>query len=286
MVKPAILRRAVEYLQTKYHMSERRACRALGFGRSSCQYRSRRCEPAELVATLHELAAERPRFGYRRLCVLLRRRGHAVNHKRVYRLYRAAGLAVRRRRRKRVAAGLRRPLVVPTRPNERWSMDFVSDAFDGGRGFRILNVVDDFTRECLAAEVDTSLPGLRVARVLDEIAERRGAYPASIVVDNGPEFTGRDLDAWAYRRGVELRFIRPGKPVENAFVESFNGRLRDECLNQHWFVSLRDARERIRDWRIDYNTERPHSALGNLPPAQYAEQWRLKERTRFTLEVA
>jgi len=286
MVKPAPLRRAVSYLVKKYQMSERRACRALGFARSSFQYRSRRCEPPELVAKLHDLAAKRPRFGYRRLCVLLRREGHRVNHKRVYRLYRAAGLAVRKRKRKRVAASLRRPHVLPTRPNERWSMDFVSDAFDGGRVFRVLNVVDDFSRECLATEVDTSLPGLRVARVLDRIAEERGSYPRSIVTDNGPEFTGRELDAWAYRRGVEIQFIRPGKPVENAFVESFNGRFRDECLNQNWFLSLGDARKRIEDWRTDYNTVRPHSALGNLSPACYARDWKFKERTRFTQEVA
>jgi len=290
MVKPAPLRRAVEYLAQKYEMSERRACKALGFARSSCQYRSRRCEPLGLVAEIHKLAAERPRFGYRRISVLLRRRGHQVNHKRVYRLYSAAGLSVRKRSRKRIAATLRRPHVLPTRPNERWSMDFMADAFHGGRAFRILNVVDDFTRECLASEVDTSLPALRVARTLDAIAEQRGGFPAAIVVDNGPEFASRELDGWAHRRNVELRFIRPGKPIENAFVESFNGRLRDECLNENWFVSLKDARQRIEEWRIDYNTERPHSALSNLPPARYAEAWRKKDRekneSRFTQEVA
>jgi putative transposase len=286
MVKPALYRRAVDYAQTKYEVSQRHACRALGFGRSSCQYRSKRVDPAALVTQLHELAAERPRFGYKRLCLMLRRKGHTVNHKRVYRLYKAAGLAVRRRNRKRIAATLKRPHVLPTAPNQRWSMDFVSDAFDGGRTFRVLNVVDDFSRECLAAEVDTSLPGLRVARVLDRISEQRGGYPKTLVVDNGPEFTGRELDAWAHRHKVDILFIRPGKPIENAFVESFNGRMRDECLNQHWFISLNDARTRIEEWRIDYNTERPHSALGNLPPARYADEWRKKQRSRFTQQVA
>ena len=162
------------------------------------------------------------------------------------------------------------PRVIPAQPNRRWSMDFVSDALESGRRIRCLTVVDDFTRECLAIEIDTSLPGLRVVRVLERIAAERGGLPEAIVLDNGPEIAGRALDAWAYAKGITLAFIRPGKPVENAFVESFNGRFRDECLNEHWFTSLADARQIIESWRCDYNQTRPHSSLGGLTPAEFA----------------
>ena len=195
MVKPADYRRAVGYLQAEHQMSERRACRALGFCRASAQYRPRREVPTELVAKLRELAARRPRWGYRRLHILLRREGLSVNHKRVYRLYRLEGLAVRRKRRKRLASAIRTVLPPPTAPNERWSMDYVSDALVGGPRFRAFTVVDDFTRECLAIEVDTSIPGLRATRVLERIAEAR-PLPKTLVCDNGPQFTGRDFDSW------------------------------------------------------------------------------------------
>jgi len=214
-------------------------------------------------------AAERPRFGYRRLHTLVRREGLQVNHKRVYGVYRGAGLQVRRRRRKRLTRGQRVPLPAPSRRGERWSMDFMADTLADGRGFRTLNVVDDFTRECVAIEVDRSLPGLRVVRVLDRLAETVG-LPAVLVLDNGPEFSGRALDTWAYARRVHLRFIRPGKPIENAFVESFNGKFRDECLNEHWFASVTEARTLIEAWRVDYNTVRPHSALGGETPLHFA----------------
>ena len=211
----------------------------------------------------------RARFGYRRLHILLEREGLVVNHKRVHRIYRAAGLQVRRRRRKRLTRAERMPLPTPSQRLERWSMDFTADTLADGRGFRTLNIVDDFTRECVAIEVDRSLPGLRVARVLDRLHAAIG-LPQTIVVDNGPEFAGRTLDAWAYARGVTLRFIRPGKPIENAYVESFNGKFRDECLNEHWFVSLADAKAAIEAWRIDYNTVRPHSSLAGRTPDQFA----------------
>ena len=243
----------------------RRACRVLKLAESTFRYRSRRKEPEGLRARLLELAAERPRFGYRRLHILLVREGWQVNHKRIQRMYREEKLAVRRKRRKRVAQTARKPRVLPEGPNERWSMDFMADSLATGRGFRTFNVVDDYSRECVAIEVDSSLSGERVARVLDQVIERRGK-PASLVMDNGPEFASRALDAWAYERGIQLDFIRPGKPIENCFVESFNGKFRDECLNQHWFVSLRDARLEIEAWRQDYNRVRPHSALGGLPP--------------------
>ena len=192
-----------------------------------------------------------------------------VNHKRVHRLYRAAGLQVRRRCRKRLTRGDRIPLPAPRRRLERWSMDFTVDSLGDGRGFRTLNIVDDYTRECVAIEVDRSLPGRRVTRVLDRLHAAVG-LPQTIVVDNGPEFAGRTLDAWAYARGVTLRFIRPGKPIENAYVESFNGKFRDECLNEHWFVSVADAQAVIEAWRVDYNTVRPHSSLNQVTPAQFA----------------
>jgi putative transposase len=236
--------------------------------RSSYRYALRREEPAGLRGRLQALAQERRRFGYRRLTVLLRREGWPVNHKRVYRLYREAGLGVRRRKRKRIGALERQPLTLPTRRNERWSMDFVFDALTDGRRFRSLNIVDDFNRECLAAEVDTSIPGARVVRVLERLRDLRGV-PEVLVADNGPEFAGQALDVWAYEQGVKLHFIEPGKPVQNAFIESFNGRMRDECLNEHWFMSLAEARETIESWRRDYNEVRPHSSLGNRTPQEF-----------------
>jgi putative transposase len=256
-------------LQTR-GTSVRRACPVVGLSRATWRYQ-RRVSP-ENVALLDRLQAHataRPRFGYRRLHILVDRDGLRVNHKRVYRLYRAAGLQVRRRRRKRLTRGERVPLPVPTRRGERWSMDFTLDTLADGRAVRTLNIVDDFTRECVAIEVDRSLPGLRVTRVLDRLQHTVG-LPASIVVDNGPEFAGRTLDAWAYAHGVTLRFIRPGKPIENAYVESFNGKFRDECLNEHWFLNLVDAKTEIERWRVDYNTVRPHSSLDQATPDHFA----------------
>ncbi|AMD47375.1 hypothetical protein H558_14885 [Bordetella holmesii H558] len=216
------------------------------------------------------MAVAKRRYGYRRIHVLLRREGWQANHKRIWRLHSLAGLSVRKRKRKRIAATERvvRPAAIA--PNQSWSMDFVADGLAYGRRFRCLTIVDDYTRECLAIEVDTSLPGLRVAMVLQRLAEMRG-LPRSITVDNGPEFAGRALDAWAYQAGVKLSFIRPGKPVENAYIESFNGKFRDECLNEHWFLSLRQAKSLIENWRVEYNTDRPHSALGYLTPAQFVQ---------------
>jgi putative transposase len=217
------------------------------------------------------LAQERPRYGYRRLQVLLGREGVTVNHKRLWRIYRQEGLAVRRKRRKRAAMGRRVMLAPAQEVNERWSMDFVGDSLADGRTFRTLNIVDDFSREAPAIVVDQSIPGERVVRELDTLGAERG-LPKMIVMDNGPEFAGKALDAWAYRNGVTLHFIRPGKPVENAYVESFNGKFRDECLNEHWFTSVPHARDVIEGWRQDYNEVRPHSSLGNLAPAEFARR--------------
>lgn len=263
-------RKAVRTLQAAHRYSERRACGLIRLDRSTCRYRSRRGDEAPLRARLRDLAAQRPRYGYRRLYILLRREGIAVNHKKVQRLYREEGLAVRRKKRKRVAQVSRQPRPVPERRNERWSMDFMQDTLADGRCFRTLNIVDDFSRECVAIEVGRSIPGERVVRVLERLAFQRG-LPELLVVDNGPEFAGKALDAWAYRNGVGLHFIRPGKPVENAFVESFNGSFRDECLNENWFVSLADAVHKIEVWRQDYNRKRPHSSLGNRTPEEFAK---------------
>jgi putative transposase len=218
---------------------------------------------------LRELAEQRKRFGSPRLHVLLKREGLVVNHKRTERIYREEGLALRRKRRRKGAAGARVILPAAERPNQHWSMDFVADSIVTGRRFRALTIVDDYSRECPAIEVDTSLGGVRVVNVLERLAEARG-LPEIITVDNGPEFIGQALDAWAYSKGVKLNFIRPGKPIENAYAESFNGRLRDECLNSNWFISLKQARHVIESWREDYNQVRPHSSLNNLTPTEYA----------------
>ena len=268
MVTPEQRRTAVTHAMHTADVSERRACRYTGFARSSQRYQSRRPPRPELRARLHALATERPRWGYRRLYVLLRREGLLVNRKLVQRLYREERLQVRARKRKRVAVP-RVPLPAPTRPNEQWSMDFVSDALGDGRKFRALTLVDDCTREAPAIAVDFSLPGERVVQVLDAVATERG-YPTAIVCDNGPEFAGTTLDRWADTHRVALQFIEPGKPVQNAFSESFNGKFRDECLNENWFVSLTDAQQTIEAWRVDYNLARPHRGLANRTPAECA----------------
>lgn len=223
----------------------------------------------ELRAALREVAAEKPRYGYRRLHDRLKRkRGWQVNHKLIYRLYREEQLAVRKKMRKRLAAERRGRLDPATYPNERWSMDFVTDTLSDGRVFRSLTIVDQFSKKLPALEVDFSLTGERVARVLDELAQR-GMKPGTIVVDNGPEFAGKALERWAHQNNVELHFIKPGKPTENAFIESFNGKFRDECLNENCFLSIEDARRIIEEFRVEYNDHRPHSSLGNLSPAEF-----------------
>ncbi len=270
MVGPTAKRLAVGLLRRDLGLSLRRACRVVGLSTATWRYQTAP-DPmaAALEAQLREQAAARPRFGYRRLHTLLARVGWQVNHKRLYRVYRAAALQVRRRQRKRRLAGDRIVLPPLTARRQRWSMDFMRDTLADGRPFRTLNIVDDFTRECLAIEVDRSLPGVRVVRVLERLAASIG-LPALIVVDNGPEFVSRAVDAWTYAHGVTLRFIRPGKPLENAYIESFNGKFRDECLNEHWFQTVAEAQAVIAAWRLDYNEVRPHSALGDVTPATFA----------------
>jgi len=252
-----------------FGLSQRRACRLVNLQPCIYRYRSRRGEDSVIRERLKQLGREHPRWGYRFFHVLLRREGHHINHKRVLRLYREEGLKLRPKKRHKVVSVQRERPAVTTGINQRWSMDFVSDTLSCGRRFRALTLVDCHSRECLALEVDTSLNGERVVRVLERLKETRG-LPAVIQTDNGPEFTGRALDTWAYRNRVKLFFIEPGKPVQNAHVESFNGKLRNECLNQEWFTSLREARTVIEEWRNSYNRFRPHSALNNLPP----EIWR------------
>ena len=257
----------------RFGLSLRRACGLVGLWRSTWQYQPHRADDRVLRGRLRELAEQRRRFGAPRLHVLLRREGWMVNHKRTERLYREEGLALRRKHHRKRAAGVRVTLPPPNRPNERWSMDFLHDRLGNGRRFRVLTMIDDYSREAPAMTVDTSLPGARVVEVLERLAETRG-LPQVITIDNGPEFAGSALDAWAYRRGIQLHFIEPGKPVQNAYVESFNGRLRDECLNEHWFTTLEEARGRLEAWRQDYNTVRPHSSLGDLTPEAFAKRER------------
>jgi putative transposase len=251
-----------------FEVSSRHACQLLGLQRSTFWYRSRAKNRTALKMRLRDLAMSRIRFGYLRLLVMLRREGWEVGKKLVYRLYRELGLQMRTRKRRKLASARRASVERATRPNERWSMDFITERMEDGRYFRTLTVVDQFTRECPVLEPAVSLSGRHVA-CLDRVAVQRG-YPQSITVDNGPEFSSKAMDAWAYENGVRLDFIRPGKPVENGFIESFNGRLRDECLNTHLFWNIEDARKKLEQWRWDYNHQRPHSALANLPPAAFA----------------
>lgn len=261
-------RRVVESVQAAACVSERRAVRFTGFPRSTLRYKRLRSPQEELRIRIRQLAAERPRWGYRQLHTLLQREGWAVNRKRVQRLYREDGLAVRRRGKKR-RSQMPRPIRTPLgSPNERWSMDFVSDTLSNGRRFRCLTILDEFSRECLAIHVAHSIPAERVIEVLERLKNTRG-LPDVITTDNGSEFTSRAFDAWAYAREVRIDYIQPGKPVQNCFIESFNGTFRDECLNMHWFLSIQDAKKTIEDWREDYNEVRPHSSLGRLTPAEY-----------------
>jgi len=261
VVTTAVRREVVSYMKSR-GISERRACNYAALQRSTARYKSKRKSRPELVARIRELAAARPRYGYRRLHVLLRRdeAWSGVNRKLLYRLYRQEGLAVRRRKRKQLRVPRPAPLPLPTRPNERWAMDFVHDYLTDGRRLRTLNIVDTCTRECLAIEVDLSLTGERVTRVLDAVLWKYGV-PRAITVDNGPEFISSALDRWAHRHGVDLQFIQPGKPTQNAYVESFNGKFRDEFLSQGRWPTVPRARIEAELFRVDYNEVRPHSAL-------------------------
>ena len=257
-------------MEVCYGVSKRRACGVLELARSTCYYQSVADGQAELRLRLKDLAQTRVSYGYRRLHVMLQREGWKVNHKRVYRLYREEGLGMRSKRpRRHVTACHRMVRPVVTEPNEGWSMDFMTDELFDGQRIRLLTIVDNFTRESPAIEVDSHLGGQRVVEVLMRLGEER-VLPQTIRVDNGPEFISKRLDQWAYLNNVKLDFSRPGKPTDNGLIEAFNGRLRQECLNESWVLSLEDAKEKVEAWRQDYNTERPHGALGNLAPLDYA----------------
>ena len=264
-------REAVSYVREMFGFGERRACRVIGMHRSTLRKPRKRKDDAELREKLRKVAAERTRYGYRRLTWKLRRDGLLVNHKRVYRIYREEGLAVRRKKRKKLVSAARVGLQPATRVNERWTMDFVEDRLADDRKLRTLTIMDEFSRICPRIEADTSLPGARVVRVLEQLVEVHGK-PESLLVDNGPEFIGKALDIWAYKEGVELHFTRPGKPTDKPHVESFNGKFRDECLNANYFLSVADAQRIIEDRRGEYNEERPHCALGNQTPAKFLLQ--------------
>jgi putative transposase len=265
-------------MQAAVSISERRACGLVDIARSTMRRLVIESEPnQELQAKIIDLAQARRRFGYRRIHDLLRREGVQVNHKKIYRLYSEASLSVRKRRRRKLVTADRQALHRPTRPNEVWSIDFVMDALASGRRIKCLTVVDDFTRECLDIAVDFGISGEYVSRVLDHIAQFRG-LPKAIRTDQGPEFTSRALDRWAYDKAVDLKLIAAGKPTQNAYIESFNGKFRDECLNDHYFSNLAHARALIAAWRCDYNQTRPHSSLGRIPPAEFATRHRLEAR--------
>jgi putative transposase len=259
----------VAFVSAEFGQSERTACKLLGVDRSSYRYAPRPDRNAELREELMKLARQKPRFGYRRLHAILERRGEAVNVKRIYRLYTEAGLAVRRRRRKRLA---RDPLASARllRANQEWAMDFIVDGLANGRMVRILSVVDAYTRECLALEADVSLGSGRVTRVLEGVIAEHDR-PESLRADNGPEFCSRHMLGWAEERKIALVHIQPGRPMQNGHVESFHGRLRDECLNAHWFRTLNDVRITLAAWRQEYNCERPHSSLGYRTPEEFRQ---------------
>jgi len=271
MVTPDAKRKAVVHLMEAHQVSQRRACDVLQVDRSMVRYKSRRVDDTGLRDAIKRVSRERRRFGYRRVHVMIEREGHTVNHKKLRRIYREERLQVRRRGGRKRALGTRRPMVLPDGPNQRWSLDFVSDAFTDGRRFRILTVVDDFTRENLALVADTSLSGQRVTRELDQVIVERG-MPGTIVSDNGTEFTSMAILKWVQDTGIDWHYIAPGKPTQNAFIESLNGKLRDECLNETLFSSLADAKEVLEAWQEDYNRHRPHSSLGNLTPIEFAEK--------------
>ncbi len=265
-------RALAEFLCTGFRVPKRRACQVLAFARSCYYYRNHADPQVELRIRLKDLAGTRVRYGYRRLHVLLMREGWQINHKRVYRLYKQEGLSLRLKTKKKRVSEARIPMPAPGSPNECWSMDFVADRLSDGRQFRLLTLVDNFSRVSPAIEVDFSLNGKRVVEVMERLKMNYG-LPQTIKVDNGSEFISKALDEWAHHHGVKLDFSRPGKPTDNAFIESFNGRLRQECLNQNWFTSLDDARRIVETWREDYNEIRPHSSLDHRTPSEFVVRW-------------
>jgi putative transposase len=280
VVKPQEKRNLIEFLHKEKQLSIRKSCRLINLSRKSFKYKSLKND-AELVEKIKDLANKKKKYGYRRIYAVLKRNGENVNHKKVYRLYKKEGLQVRKPKRKKIKTMKRENILIPTHPNHLWAMDFMNDTLACGRKIRTLNVLDIFTRKCLAIEVDTSLPSLRVTRVLDELIKIYGR-PAVIRVDNGSEFTSRLFDNWVYQNKIEIDFIQPGKPNQNGFIESFNDKFRSECLNEHWFLTLKEARELIEEFRVDYNDFRPHSSLNDLTPNEFLDKFN-KENTNSAL---
>ena len=269
MVKPTVRRSGVAHLMDAHGVSERRACRIVGLPRCTNRYLSCRSPDEPLRQLMREAAQRRHKWGYRRLLWLVRQEGHDYGRTRFQRVYQEEGLQIRRRKRRRKVAAVRVPLPAPSRPNQVWAMDFVHDVTDGGRRLRIFAVIDTFTRECLALEVDRSFSGHRVVRALGRVVRERG-LPDGITTDNGPEFAGTALNAWAFKHGVKIDYIKPGKPQQNGYIESFNASLRDECLNEEIFLSLEDAVAKLGEWHYDYNVGRPHGSLGDVTPVEFA----------------
>ena len=278
---PAAKRDAVHHLQQQHGFSQRRACRLVGCNRKSARHVSRRADDSSLRAALKVLAEKEPAWGYRLLHGALRLEGWVLNRKKTLRLYREEKLGLRPKHKKRLKCEKRGPSAPVTAPNQRWQMDFIHDRLSDGRSFRTLNLTEAFTRQCLGQEVDTSLNGVRVVRVLERVKQIYGV-PELIRVDNGSEFRSKVLDLWAYANNVKLDFIEPGKPTQNGQIESFNGRFRAECLDQEWFGSLKEAREIMEAWRIRYNSQRPHSSLGYLPPDTWAQNY-YRQQQNLTL---
>jgi putative transposase len=267
-----VKREAVEYLVTEEQLSNRKACKLIGISRTTCQYKAKPKDDSELQIALTALTNKHVSIGYWQSCYRLWNKGYNWNHKRIYRVYTNMKLNIRRRAKRRLPERVKQPLVIAAAPNETWSMDFMSESLVDGRKFRLLNVIDDFNRESLAIEVDTSLPSLRVIRVLDRLITQRGK-PANIRTDNGPEFISHKLQQWCEQNRITLQYIQPGKPMQNAYIERKNGSIRRELLNAYLFYSLAEVRAMSEEWRADYNTERPHKSLGYLSPVKYAEQY-------------
>jgi len=266
-----VKREAVDYLTTEEQLSNRKACKLMGISRTTYQYKAKPKDDSELQKVLTALTNKHVAIGYWQCCHRLWDKGYTWNHKRIYRVYTDMKLNIRRRAKKRLPERIKQPLAIATAPNETWSIDFMSDRLVDGRKFRLLNVIDDFNRESLAIEVDTSLPSLRVIRVLDQLIAKRGK-PANIRTDNGPEFISHKLQQWCERNNITLQYIQPGKPMQNAYIERKNGSIRRELLNAYLFYSLKEVRTMSEEWRTDYNAERPHKSLGYLSPIKYAEQ--------------
>ena len=278
MTEPAACREGVQRAQAGFAVSQRRACRTLGVSRATVRYRARRGNDQRLRGLLRTLAEQNARYGYRRLHALLRRRGERVNKKRVHRLYREEGLHLRRQNRRRKRCGPRSVLLPCSRPNQRWSLDFMQDSLGNGRKVRLRNVIDDCTRECLCIEVSTGFSGLYVTRVLERLCQQRGR-PETIRSDNGPVFVSADVQRWAQGRGIKWHYIEPGKPMQNSHIESFNGKLRDECLNRNLWQDIAEVRRETEQYRTQYNTERPHQALRYLTPPTYAQKLQTVEKS-------